>query len=308
MMTIRLSALVLLLTASSALAAVRVPASVEQAVRREFPDAQVRSVEREREGGVLIYEVNLIENGKRIEVEFAPDGTIGEIESVVDEDDVPPHTLAALKHRVGNGRITSIERHERRGEPRGGRFVPLEQPKVIYEAKYVQGSSRRAVGVRYEDNVKLPDAAAAAIAGNYGERAMQAAYARQRDGLPLFLVTVKNKDGVKEVLIDAAGQVVEVTQAVDTKDVPDLVRRTMIGRTPRGTRLSGVKRVERHATIADGKVAPAAESRQVYEVTLVRGEHQSRISVAGNGALVEQTQWRYVDDEEGDDYAENDDD
>jgi hypothetical protein len=73
------------------------PTRVEQAVRENFPDAQVTSVGRERETGVMYYEVNMRYKGNRIEVEVAPDGSIGEVEAVVAIEDVPPAVIDAFR-------------------------------------------------------------------------------------------------------------------------------------------------------------------------------------------------------------------
>ena len=59
------------------------PAPVAQTIKEKFPDAIVVGFVMEREPGVRYYEVNLRRGEDRIEVEVAPDGNIGEIESRV---------------------------------------------------------------------------------------------------------------------------------------------------------------------------------------------------------------------------------
>jgi len=59
------------------------PPGAAATIKKTFPEAKIREVEREREG-ILLYEVELLHNGK--EVQIAADGTvIGQ--KVEDEDD-----------------------------------------------------------------------------------------------------------------------------------------------------------------------------------------------------------------------------
>ncbi len=56
------------------------PTAVREAVEREAPGATIREIERETERGVTTYEVEVIEDGVEVELEFDPDGTLLERE------------------------------------------------------------------------------------------------------------------------------------------------------------------------------------------------------------------------------------
>lgn len=133
-------AVVGLLASGPALArgSVQLPAAAKQSVLKEFPGAKITEVEREREGGVNCYEVELKWKGREIEVEVAADGSIGEIEEELRLGDLPDKIAAKVKELVGDGTIKEIERAEVRGVPRNGTFQPRAKPKTIYEVEYVK--------------------------------------------------------------------------------------------------------------------------------------------------------------------------
>ena len=56
----------------------------------------------------MYYEVNLRDNGNRIEVEVAPDGSIGEIEAVVDFEEVPESVAERIHRAARGGRIIRV--------------------------------------------------------------------------------------------------------------------------------------------------------------------------------------------------------
>jgi hypothetical protein len=101
----------------------------------------------EREPGVRYYEVNLRRDEDRIEVEVAPDGSIGEIESRVALEGLSEAHQARLREAVGRGKIHRVEKHVRVGRGRNGTFAPLKSPVGFYEVKYYDGDRRRAVKV-----------------------------------------------------------------------------------------------------------------------------------------------------------------
>jgi hypothetical protein len=123
------------------------PAPVAQTIKEKFPGATVVGFVMEREPGVRYYEVNLRRDEDRIEVEVAPDGSIGEIESRVALEGLSEAHQARLREAVGRGKIHRVEKHVRVGRGRNGTFAPLKSPVGFYEVKYYDGDRRRAVKV-----------------------------------------------------------------------------------------------------------------------------------------------------------------
>ncbi|MHC4808603.1 MAG: hypothetical protein ACYTBX_20400 [Planctomycetota bacterium] len=123
------------------------PAPIAQTIKEKFPGATVVGFVMEREPGVRYYEVNLRRGEDRIEVEVAPDGSIGEIESRVALEGLPEAHQARIREAVGRGKIHRVEKHVRVGRGRNGTFAPLKSPVGFYEVKYYDDDRRRAVKV-----------------------------------------------------------------------------------------------------------------------------------------------------------------
>jgi hypothetical protein len=125
------------------------------AVKALFPEATVMGVGQEREQGVLYYEVVVSNAGGRVEVEVTADGSIGEIESVVSITDVPEAAREQILSNTRGTKITRVERHEVRGVPQDGTFVPADPPVVLYEVGY-DDNGRRKEFVVSEDGSRSP--------------------------------------------------------------------------------------------------------------------------------------------------------
>jgi uncharacterized membrane protein YkoI len=121
------------------------PAPAADAVRQLFPAASIVAVGQEREDGVLYYEVVLREGNETIEMEVTPDGTVGEVESRVELAAVPEIVRQAISRQAGRATVREIERHEIRGAPDGGVFVPVDPPRVLYEVAVELDGVRREV-------------------------------------------------------------------------------------------------------------------------------------------------------------------
>jgi uncharacterized membrane protein YkoI len=75
----------------------KVPKAIMDAIKGRFPAAEISSVEKEKEDGKIVFDVELKHQGRKYEMEIAEDGTILEIEKEVAAKDVPAAvTKAAL--------------------------------------------------------------------------------------------------------------------------------------------------------------------------------------------------------------------
>jgi len=140
------SAVAVVAVASTAIAkdgGKQLPAAAARTLTEKFPGATILSVGREREEGVRYYEVNLRRGKDRIEVEIAPDGSIGEIESVVTLSGLPKAHQKRIREAVGKGKIRRVEKHVRVGRGKNGVFAPLKTPVGFYEVKCYAGDRRR---------------------------------------------------------------------------------------------------------------------------------------------------------------------
>src|SRR5262245_47646599 len=70
-------------------------------VQALFPDAAVIGVQRETEGGVSYFEVDVRRGDERIEIEVTAEGAVGEIETRVALADVPQAARAGILSLCG---------------------------------------------------------------------------------------------------------------------------------------------------------------------------------------------------------------
>jgi hypothetical protein len=117
------------------------------AVKALYPHADVVAVGREREQGVLYYEVAIRDGGQRIEIEVTADGAIGETETEVALSDLPRTVQDGISSLTRGAPVATVERHEIHGVARGETFAPLERAVVAYEVEFDDGGVRREVAV-----------------------------------------------------------------------------------------------------------------------------------------------------------------
>ena len=86
------------------------PAAVEAAFKKKYPNATVKAVTKETDAGKTVYEVESIDNGRRRDIDFSPDGTIILYEEELTAAEVPQVVLAAVKARYPKATVTMWER------------------------------------------------------------------------------------------------------------------------------------------------------------------------------------------------------
>jgi putative PepSY-like beta-lactamase-inhibitor len=86
------------------------PDAVKHAFKQKYPKATVKAVITEAVAGKTVYEVESIDNGRRRNIDYNPDGTIIRYEEELTEAEVPAVVLAAIKTRYPKAAITLRER------------------------------------------------------------------------------------------------------------------------------------------------------------------------------------------------------
>jgi uncharacterized membrane protein YkoI len=86
----------------------QVPKAVMAAIKNRFPGANITSVEKEKEDGKIVYDVELKQKGRKFEMDIQEDGTIVEIEKVVATKDVPEAVLKAVEAKYPKSRVEEI--------------------------------------------------------------------------------------------------------------------------------------------------------------------------------------------------------
>lgn len=91
------------------------PPAVAQAFKTAYPNAQVRGYSEEAEDGEKLYEISFTMEGKRIDVAYASDGKLLEVEETIALADLPEAVRAELVRAFPQAEIERIE-SVRKGE------------------------------------------------------------------------------------------------------------------------------------------------------------------------------------------------
>jgi uncharacterized membrane protein YkoI len=86
----------------------KAPKAIRDAINNRFPDAEVSSIEKEKEGGKVVFDVELKHKGRKYEMDIEEDGTIIEIEKEVALKDVPKALIKNVKAKFPEATIKEV--------------------------------------------------------------------------------------------------------------------------------------------------------------------------------------------------------
>lgn len=87
----------------------QLPKAVAEAVKKRFPEAEMKGAEKETEKGKTVYEVTITNKGQSIEVTLTPEGTVTEIEKQIEAKDLPQVVAEALAGKYPKATYKMIE-------------------------------------------------------------------------------------------------------------------------------------------------------------------------------------------------------
>ena len=286
----------------------RLPPAAAKVIKANFPDARITDIGRERERGAYYYEVDLKQGSRRFEVEVTKEGVIGEIEAKIKISDVPAELMKAIRKRVGDGRIVRVEKHERRGIARRGKFVPLKSPRIMYEVKYYTADGdRREVQVASDEFLELPRKVLAAIKREFPGAKVREVEAEDDEGVMLFVVELEHEEGDSEVIVDRKGRIVERETSLEMNDVPVPVRRSL-REDPELRKTKNVEVVKREIFFVVEKERLVGRHDVLYIARAKRRDEEREYRFDGRGKLLETSDWESVDDDDDDDDDDDNDD
>jgi ABC-type uncharacterized transport system permease subunit len=91
-------------------ASVKLPAAVEHAFKTAYPQATIKHTSHETEDGVEQYEIESTNQGRELDVNYKPDGTVIVIEEAVMASELPAAVAAAVATRYPKATVTTRER------------------------------------------------------------------------------------------------------------------------------------------------------------------------------------------------------
>ena len=86
----------------------KVPKVIMDAIKNRFPKAEIESVEKEKEDGKIVFDIELKHEGRKYEMDILEDGTIVEIEKEVAAKDVPEAVTKAVKEKYPGCTIKEV--------------------------------------------------------------------------------------------------------------------------------------------------------------------------------------------------------
>ena len=87
----------------------KVPKAVLEAAKKRFPKAEVVGASKETEKDKTVYEVELKEAGKTIDVTLTPEGVITTIEKQIDAKELPKAVTDALEKKYAKATFKVVE-------------------------------------------------------------------------------------------------------------------------------------------------------------------------------------------------------
>jgi hypothetical protein len=131
------------------------PAAVMQAVKANVPNAEIATVEVEKEAGINLYDIEF--KAGQGEIEVAEDGTVMDVATIITMKDIPKPAADAIQKAAEGATIKQLEKSEVRAEIKKegqkGTIVKLDTPKYVYEAELVKGNQRGEIQVSADGKV-----------------------------------------------------------------------------------------------------------------------------------------------------------
>jgi len=201
----------------------QVPAAVKATILKESAGGKITEIERETKNGKTIYEAEFLLDGKEVEIQVAPDGTLLGREMGDEDDDeddltidqVPEPARAALLKLAGSAKITKAGREKEDGV-------------LVYEAQWtIDGIQHEAAVMpdgtllETEESVpveKTPAAVRAAIAKHFGANAKVVV---EKKMIVVYEVEAKVDSKEKELLVFPTGRVLEERHEEDDDNGDD---------------------------------------------------------------------------------------
>jgi hypothetical protein len=114
----------------------KVPKAVMDAVKKEFPKAEVTGASTEKEDGKTVYEISLKLNKKNIDVTVTPEGKITLVEKEIDAKDLPKAVASALEAKYPKAKIDLAEELSKEGKVTAYEIVIVTAEKKKLEVEF----------------------------------------------------------------------------------------------------------------------------------------------------------------------------
>jgi uncharacterized membrane protein YkoI len=86
----------------------KLPKAIMDAIKGRFPDADITSAEKEKEGDKVVFDIELKSKGKKYEMDIEENGTILQVEKEVAAKDLPEGVTKAIEAKYPKSKIKEI--------------------------------------------------------------------------------------------------------------------------------------------------------------------------------------------------------
>jgi uncharacterized membrane protein YkoI len=134
------------------------PAAVGNAVKANFPDAEIDFVEVTEEAGITLYDIEF--KADQGEIELTADGTVLDVVTIITIEELPKAAAEAILKAAEDITILRLEKSEIRSEIKvegeKGQVVKLDSPKYVYEAELKKGDQTGEIEVDADGKIIEP--------------------------------------------------------------------------------------------------------------------------------------------------------
>ena len=121
------------------------PPAVQKTIQDNLQGAQIQSIGKEKEDGVVQYEVETTLNGKSRDFDVDTKGALLEVEEATTMDAVPAAAKAAILKKIADGKLDTVETVTKTGQP------------AMYEAGYTSKNGKKHEFLVKADGTEVKD-------------------------------------------------------------------------------------------------------------------------------------------------------
>jgi len=270
------------------------PPEIMRTLSEHFRGGRVTGFSRERERGLWVFEVRIRKGRERWEATLTRDGGLLEAARAIRPRDLPPMIALTARTKLRFTRLLRVERHERYGVLRAGKYRPLDKPRISYEVSYIGPDGRRHERrIRSSGVMELPASVLTALQSRFKGWNIHEAEMDSDGDVDLYTVELQGpQKQTTEVVLDEKGTVWETETRIPAAALPHVVVAT-VRKDPVFRRKQkpdvDIRRRDVYARIENGKVVPSHEVS--YSVTLLANGKMRQYQFDARGRLLSRSKW-----------------
>lgn len=109
----------------------KLPDAVTAAIKALYPQGEIEEVKQETEDGVMVYEVEVEQGEKEVELTITPEGTVMEEEQEIEVKDLP----AAAQQAVAGAKVKEVSKEVNYYTVKDKKLQKLASPELSYSVE-----------------------------------------------------------------------------------------------------------------------------------------------------------------------------